>query len=108
MLVWVTLITGLLVLAAGSVAVTRVDRRWRPRHQQCCRCREAWYGEGKLCDRCGARGHDWFGTASARVLPTHDWQGRLDTGPIPRVEVPRPREPLDRGVVPPQRGAEHR
>lgn len=77
MLVWVTLVAGLVVLAVGAVAVTRVDRRWRPRHQRCCRCQEAWFGEGKFCGRCGARGRDW-----------------LDTGPVSRIELPRPREPF--------------
>jgi hypothetical protein len=96
MLVWVTLFAGLVVLAAGSVAVTRVDRRWRPRHQRCCRCQDAWFGEGKLCDRCGARGRDddRFGERY-RAFPTHDWQGYLDTGPIPVVDLPVPRRPVE-------------
>ncbi|MCX6466984.1 MAG: hypothetical protein NTW05_25860 [Pseudonocardiales bacterium] len=96
MLVWVTLFAGLVVLAAGSVAVTRVDRRWRPRHQRCCRCQDAWFGEGKLCDRCGARGRDddRFGERY-RAFPTHGWQGYLDTGPIPVVDLPVPRRPVE-------------
>ncbi len=108
MLVWVTLLTGLVVLVAGSVAMTRIDRRWRPRHQQCCRCQDAWFGEGKLCDRCGARGHDYDWLAEKYAgFPTHDWQGYLDTGPLPRVEplphVELPRVELPRVELPAQR-----
>ena len=61
MLVWVTLAAGIAVCLLGSLAVVRVDRRWRPRHLQCSHCRSTWYGAQKFCDGCGGPGrvHDW-------------------------------------------------
>ena len=93
MLVWVTLLTGLVVLVAGSVLMTRVDRRWRPLHQQCDRCGRGWFGHGKFCEGCGARGrvHDWRGDAGRRPA---DRSGRFE--PAPRAALPAPRESLER------------
>ena len=89
MLVWVTLFGGLVVLAVGSLAVMRVDRRWRSTRLQCCRCLDIWFSAATMCSRCGARGrpYDWSADRFAG-FPTHDWQGYLDTGPIPRVALP--------------------
>lgn len=75
------LLSGLLVLVAGSLAVTRVDRRWRARHQVCPTCGGTWFGALKVCTDCGARGRE------------PDW-----TGPLPRVAAPPlpvPRTPVD-------------
>lgn len=96
MLVWVTLLTGLVVLVAGSVLMTRVDRRWRPLHQQCGRCGRAWFGHGKFCESCGARGrvHDWRGdTGPQAAVPPPDRFGRFEPAPRP---LPSPRESLER------------
>ena len=89
MLVWMTLVAGFAVIAAGIVVVLTVDRRWRGAHLQCCRCLEVWFGREKMCFRCGARGqsYDWKARKYAG-FPTHDWQGYLDTGPIPVVTAP--------------------
>ncbi len=95
MLVWMTLLSGSAVCLVGMLAVFRVDRRWRRRHQRCCRCLRTWYGEGKLCAGCGARGRAYDQREQTR-LPTHDWQGYLDTGPLavaaagPSLPVQRP------------------
>lgn len=88
MLVWVTLLSGLVVCVLGSLAVFRVDRRWRRRHLRCCRCQRTWYGEAKLCYGCGGRGRAYDHREEGGRLPTHDWQGYLDTGPIPVVAAP--------------------
>lgn len=86
MLVWGTLTAGITICLIGVLAVVRTDRRWLRRHQQCCRCQDVWYGEGKLCDACGARGHVYDRAAQDQGgFPTHDWQGYLDTGPMPAV-----------------------
>ncbi|MBC8092327.1 MAG: hypothetical protein H7Y15_10395 [Pseudonocardia sp.] len=77
------LIAGLVMIVGWIVAVLRVDRRWRRSYLQCCRCLHTWRGTAKLCDWCGARGQGFIDRPNAR--PTHDWQGRLDTGPIPVV-----------------------
>lgn len=92
MLVWVTLLAGLLVIVVGTLLMTRVDRRWRPRHQRCGRCREAWFGEGRFCHRCGARGRAYdLAADEARLRAGEDWPGWLDTGPVPLVDVPEQR-----------------
>jgi hypothetical protein len=89
MLVWMTLVAGALLLAAGVVVVVKVDRQWRAEHLQCCRCLQVWFSRDKMCFRCGARGktYDWLAVKFAG-FPTHDWQGYLATGPIPRVMAP--------------------
>lgn len=89
MLVWMTLVAGCAVIAAGIVVVLKVDRRWRGAHLQCCRCLEVWFSREKMCHRCGARGqdYDWLARKYAG-FPTHDWQGYLDTGPIPIITAP--------------------
>lgn len=96
MLVWVTLLVGLVALVVGSVLMTRVDRRWRPLHQQCGRCGRAWFGHGKFCESCGARGrvHDWRGdTGPQATVPPPDRFGGFE--PAPRA-LPAPRESLER------------
>lgn len=92
MLIWVTLAVGICTIVAGYLAMTRVDQRWRRAHLQCCRCLRTWYGHAKICESCGARGHeyDWLALKYAG-FPTHDWQGYLDTGPIPVVRIPAQR-----------------
>ncbi|MHA6780969.1 hypothetical protein ACVGOW_08225 [Pseudonocardia saturnea] len=92
MLIWVTLVVGIVAIALGYLAMTRVDERWRASHMQCCRCLRTWHGRAKICDRCGGRGHDydWLAVKFAG-FPTHDWQGYLDTGPIPIVQIPAQR-----------------
>ncbi|MBW0089044.1 hypothetical protein I4I73_01805 [Pseudonocardia sp. KRD-184] len=92
MLIWVTLAIGTATIVIGSLAMTRVDERWRAAHLQCCRCLRTWHGREKTCERCGGRGntYDWRAEKYAG-FPTHDWQGYLDTGPIPVVEVPAQR-----------------
>jgi ribosomal protein L37E len=105
MLVWMTLVAGVLLLAAGVVVVVKVDRQWRREHLQCCRCLQTWFGRDKMCSRCGARGktYDWL-AAKFAGFPTHDWQGYLDTGPLPTVVAPiRTIPPAD--LVPQQRTA---
>ena len=104
MLVWMTLVAGCAVIAAGIVVVLKVDRRWRGAHLQCCRCLEVWFGLEKMCFRCGARGqsYDWKARKYAG-FPTHDWQGYLDTGPIPVVAAPVPGRDLRAPHVPQQR-----
>ena len=111
MLVWMTLLTGLVVLVVGSVLMTRVDRRWKPLHQRCSRCEQSWFGRGTFCGRCGARGraHDW--RADTDPLPADDATVGLDLGtlpdrfgrfeprPLPRTTLPAPREPLEHGVA---------
>lgn len=105
MLVWMTLVVGSAAIVVGVLVVVQVDRRWRTAHLQCCRCLEVWFSREKMCHRCGARGkdYDWLAVKFAG-FPTHDWQGRLDTGPIPLVTMPRPRRaepepPAAEGVV---------
>ncbi len=91
MLVWVTLAAGSVVILLGTLAVMRVDRRWRRSHLQCCRCLDTWFGHAKICERCGGRGstYDWLAVRYAG-FPTHDWQGYLDTGPIPVIDIAVP------------------
>ena len=103
MLVWMTLVAGVLLLAAGVVVVVKVDRQWRREHLQCCHCLQTWFGREKMCSRCGARGkpYDWPAVTSAGV-PTHDRQGYLDPGPPPEVVAPIRATPAT-GVVPRQR-----
>lgn len=107
MLVWLTLIAGSAVILSGVLLVIKVDQRWRKAHLQCCRCLEVWFSREKVCPGCGTTGkeYDWAARKFAG-FPTHDWQGYLDTGPIPIVSapplpitVPAPREP-DEGQVP--------
>ena len=88
MLVWMTLAVGSVVILVGTLAVMRVDRRWRRSHLQCCRCLDTWHGRAKICQRCGGRGnsYDWLAVRYAG-FPTHDWQGYLDTGPIPVISI---------------------
>ena len=76
----------MLAASRGVVLMKNVDRRWRATHLQCCRCLEVWFSREKTCSRCNARGHtyDWAARMYAG-FPTHDWQGYLDTGPIPIV-----------------------
>ncbi|WP_300007230.1 hypothetical protein [Pseudonocardia sp.] len=102
MLVWVTLAAGSVVLVIGTLAVMRVDRRWRRSHLQCCRCLDTWHGYAKICERCGGRGrdYDWLAARFAG-FPTHDWQGYLDTGPIPVIDVAPGRIPAQRTVADP-------
>ena len=105
MLVWMTLVAGVLLLALGVVAAVKVDRQWRREHLQCCRCLQVWFSRDKMCLRCGARGkpYDWLAHKYAG-FPTHDWQGYLDTGPLPKVLAPiRVTPPAD--AVPQQRSA---
>ena len=82
-----TSIAGSAVLVLGGVLMSKVDRRWRRVHLQCCRCLEVWFGREKLC-RCGGSGntYDWLARRYAG-FPTHDWQGYLDTAPIRAVEA---------------------
>lgn len=89
MLVWVTSTVGVALLVVGAVAMSKVDRRWRREHLQCCRCLEVWFSRETLC-RCGGTGHpyDWLARKYAG-FPTHDWQGYLDTAPI-RIVEPAP------------------
>jgi len=89
MLVWISLVVGITVIVVGVLVAVRVDRRWRSAHLQCCRCLEVWFGQDKMCSRCGARGQEYDRMArKVAGFPTHDWQGDLDTGPIPVVVVP--------------------
>jgi len=101
MLTWMTLATGIAVIVAGSLAMMRVDQHWRSSHLQCCRCRRTWFGRDKMCDRGGARGrdYDWLAVKFAG-FPTHDWQGYLDTGPIPVVRIPAQRTATHRPDAP--------
>lgn len=94
MLIWLTLVGGIVTIVLGSLAMTRVDEHWRSAHLQCCRCLRTWHSRAKICDRCGGRGngYDWLAVRFAG-FPTHDWQGYLDTGPIPVVPVPEVRFP---------------
>ncbi len=103
MLVGMTLAAGVLLLAAGVVVVVKVDRQWRREHLQCCRCQQAWFGRDKMCARCGARGqrYDWLAVEFAG-FPTHDWQGYLDTGPLPKVMAPIHTTPQPAADVVPQ------
>lgn len=89
MLVWITSTAGLALLVVGAVAMSKVDRRWRREHLQCCRCLEVWFSRETHC-RCGGTGHpyDWLARKYAG-FPTHDWQGYLDTAPI-RIVEPAP------------------
>jgi hypothetical protein len=103
MLVWMTLVAGVLLLAAGVVVVVKVDRQWRREHLQCCRCLQTWFGRDKMCSRCGARGKTYdYLAAKFAGFPTHDWQGYLDTGPLPTVVAPIRTTPAA-GLVPEQR-----
>jgi hypothetical protein len=96
MFVWVVVVAalGLVAIGCGYLAMTRVDVRWRAQHLQCCRCATRWFGRRKMCERCGARGnsYDWL-TVRFAGFPTHDWQGYLETGPIP--VVPAQRAPVE-------------
>jgi ribosomal protein L37E len=104
MLVWVTLAAGFVVIVLGSLAVMRVDRRWRRSHLQCCRCLDTWHGRAKICARCGGRGnaYDWLAVRYAG-FPSHDWQGYLDTGPIPVISITDVEIPAQRTPVPAER-----
>ncbi len=88
LLVVATLTAGLAMIVAWIVAVLKVDRRWRAATLQCCRCLHTWTGLEKMCELCGARGQGFIDRPDAR--PTHDWQGRLDTEPIPVVDAFEP------------------
>ena len=79
---WISLAAGLLIMVGGVIAVLKIDERFFSRDNYCCRCREEWHGIEKLC-RCGARGEKY--RTPEPVTPTHDWQGYLDTNPIPIV-----------------------
>jgi hypothetical protein len=105
MLVWMTLVAGVLLLAFGVVVAVKVDRQWRREHLQCCRCLQVWFSRDKLCLRCGARGkpYDWLARQYAG-FPSHDWQGYLETGPIPQVPAPIRVAPAA-DLVPRQRSA---
>lgn len=105
MLVWMTLVAGVLLLAAGVVVVVKVDRQWRREHLQCCRCQQTWFGRDKMCARCGARGKPYdYLAAKFAGFPTHDWQGYLDTGPPPTVVAPVRTAPAA-DLIPQQRTA---
>lgn len=111
MVVWVAVVAvlGLVAIGCGYLAMTRVDMRWRAEHLQCCRCSARWFGRRKMCERCGAKGnsYDWLKVQFAG-FPTHDWQGYLDTGPLP-VVLPAQRGPAEPTVwtsVPSPRSAQ--
>jgi hypothetical protein len=89
MLVWVTSVVGSVVIITGALMMSKVDRRWRREHLQCCRCLEVWFSRDKLC-RCGGSGnpYNWLVRKYAG-FPTHDWQGYLDTAPIRRTVAAR-------------------
>lgn len=96
MLVWMTLAAGIAACLLGSLAVVRVDRRWRRRHLQCSRCRSTWYGAQKLCDGCGGQGEVYDWRAEPPGTPAHD----RDTGSDPLdpghgTAVPRQRPAVD-------------
>lgn len=97
MFFWVVVVAvlGLVAIGCGYLAMTRVDLRWRAEHLQCCRCSARWFGRRKMCERCGAKGnsYDWLKVQYAG-FPTHDWQGYLDTGPLP-VVLPTQRGPAE-------------
>ena len=98
MLVWMTLAAGIAVCLLATLAVVRVDRRWRRHHLRCSRCRSTWYGAQKFCDGCGAQGeiYDWRAEPHGAA---HDRQGRPGTGPGPDVSDPGTAAPRQRPAV---------
>jgi hypothetical protein len=80
---WVVLVLGLLILAVGAGAATKIDERFWSRDNYCCRCKAEWHGIEKLCLQCGAPGQKH--RSPEKKTPAFDWQGYMDTGPIPVV-----------------------
>ncbi len=86
MLVAGTLSVGISMIVAWIVAVHKVDSYWRPQRQQCCRCLKIWRSREKFCPLCRGSGRlARKGIIPPHRVPTHDWQGSLDTQPIGKV-----------------------
>lgn len=88
-LVWVVGIVGGLIVVGSGMAIARVDQYWIPRVRHCCVCRRRWVGIDKLCN-CGGRGKKHL--PPEHRVPDHDWQGHMNTGPIP---IPAQRAAFD-------------
>lgn len=82
MLVWVTLLSGVVVCLLGSLAIVRADRDWRRGPQRCRRCQQIRYGRDELCDDCSAGERP----DEARGLPAPDRGVHSDTDPLPVTE----------------------
>lgn len=74
---------GVLLVAITVLGLSRADETWRSHRRTCGRCRDAWIGTSKVCERCGGPGH-------TDPPAGGDHQGHVDTGPIPAVPAPRP------------------
>lgn len=84
MLAFITFVVGLAIIGGGAYAIWVTDRRWFKQIQQCVRCRYVWLSVERSCPRCQARGRlATKGLIPPHRYPAHDWQGHMNTAPIP-------------------------
>ncbi len=86
MIVLAFCVAASVVLALAVLAILRVDQSLTRQARQCCRCLAAWSGLDKLCPQCQAKGRlARHGLIEPAPEYGHDWQGHLNTQPIPVV-----------------------
>lgn len=88
MIVLAFCVAASVVLALAVLAILRVDQSLTPQMRQCCRCMESWGPSlDKMCPRCAtAKGRlARHGLIEPAPEHGHDWQGWMDTAPIPVV-----------------------
>jgi hypothetical protein len=61
-------VVGTMAIIIAVLAIVLVDRRLWPAHLSCSRCRHAWIGRHKLCQRCGGVGDIVVSPDDSRAL----------------------------------------